>query len=243
MKVLNLSRNIFTLTLIILIIGCSKRSPMEEMNDEEAFRFLKTAYNKNKYLDAANGFDFFTLNYSGSSLVDSAQFLLGQSHFKLKEYLLAANAFEELYRRFPRSRLVPEAMFMIGVCYWELSPKYSLDQEYTDKALDAFQGFIDYFPEYSEKVNEAQQYIAFCREKLAHKEYSNGVIYMKMKDYGAAVIYFRSILETYYDTEWAPKAAFRLGVCLREDKRYYEAEEAFRYMEAGKHFGKICIQI
>ena len=226
MRIKNLHHCIFLLFTLALLFGCSKRSPLEQMNDQEAFRFLKDKYQRGKYLDAANGFDFFTLNYSGSSFVDSAQYLLGMSHFELKEYLLAASAFEELYRRFPRSKLVPDAMFMVGVSYWELSPKYSLDQEYTNNVLTAFQDFIDYFPEYSEKVTEAQRYIAMCREKLAHKEYRAGVIYMKMKDYGSAAIYFQSILENFYDTEWAPKAAFQLGISLREDERYLESEEA-----------------
>ena len=217
---------LFGVLILVVVSGCSKPSPLLEMNAEEAFRFLVATYDRGDWLDAANGFDFYTLNYSGASLVDSAQYMLGMSHFQLKEYLLTANAFDELTRRFPRSRLVPDAMFMVGLCYWELSPKYSLDQEYTNRALEAFQAFIDYFPEHKEKVDKAQEYIAFCREKLAHKEYASGVIYLKMKDYSSAAIYFQSVLERYYDMEWAPLAAFKLGVSLAGDKKYQEAEQA-----------------
>ena len=219
---------IVILTSLTVMMGCSKKVRIEEMNPDEAFRYLKGVYDKDDYLSAANGFDFYTLNYSGSSLVDSAQFMLGMSHLKLKEYLLAANAFEELYRRFPRSPLVPDAMYMIGDCYWRLSPKYSLDQEYTNKALDALQAFIDYFPDYTERVREAQDLIEACREKLAHKEYANGVIYLKMKDYGAAVIYFQSVVDMYYDTDWAPRSAYNLGVSYASNEMFEEAEEAYR---------------
>ena len=49
-----------------------------------------------------------------------------------------------------------------------------------------------------------------------------------MKDYVAAILYFSSIIDQYYDTEWAPRAAYQLAVCMtRQDKRE-EAESAFR---------------
>ena len=222
---------VIVITLFIplcLIPGCSQRPALEEMDDVSAFQYLRTRYDKGDYLEATSGLEFYTLNFSGSSLVDSAQFLLGHAHYKLKEYLLAADAFEHLYHRFPRSRFVPDAMYMVGVCYWKMSPKYSLDQDYTYRTLDALQAFIDYHPEYVDRVKDAQDLIELGRNKLAHKEYANGMIYLKMKDYEAAIIYFSSIVDRFYDTEWAPQAAFQLAVCLvRQDKRE-EAKSAFR---------------
>ncbi|MDP8239105.1 MAG: outer membrane protein assembly factor BamD [Candidatus Hatepunaea meridiana] len=226
------SRNIRLLITVLLfitfVIGCSKRVPLEELNAEDGFRYIKSQYDKGKYREAVSGFDFYTLNYSGSSLVDSAQFLLGQSHFRLEDYLLAAYAFEQLYQRFQRSSLVPEAMYMVGVSYWELTPKYSLDQDYTIKAIEALQAFIDYYPDYKTRVANAQETIARCREKLAHKEYANGVIYLKMKEYPSAIIYFHDLIDLYYDTDWASKAAYQLGVSYSYDKRIEEAESAYR---------------
>ncbi len=149
-------------------------------------------------------------------------------HYNLKEYLLAADSFEELYHRFPRSKLVPDAMYMVGESYYKLSPKYQLDQSYTEKAIDNLQGFIDYYPEYTERVQEAQDLIDLCREKLAHKEYANGIIYLKMKDYSSAIIYFRLIIDMYYDTEWAPLSVYQMGISFLKDEQFDEAESAFR---------------
>lgn len=219
---------ILTLIMMVCLTGCSKQTPLVEMDDETAFYYLKNLFDKGKFVDASEGFDYFTLNFSGSAFVDSAQSLLGRSHYKLKEYILAADAFEELYRRFPRSRLVPDAMYMVGECYWKLSPKYSLDQEATEKAIDALQGFIDYYPDYTERVVQAQELIDNCREKLAHKGYANGIIYLKMKDHAAAIIYFQEVVDNYYDTEWAPLAVYQLGVSLVRDKQFEEAESAYR---------------
>ena len=224
---------VFTLLIMVLVSGlvlngCSKRPPLENMDDKTAFRYLNEKYEAGKYVDASEGFDFFTLNFSGSAYVDSAQYLLGMCHYNLKEYLLAADSFEELHRRFPRSKLVPEAMYMVGESYYKLSPKYQLDQSYTEKAIDNLQGFIDYFPTHTESVQKAQNLIDLCREKIAHKEYANGIIYLKMKDYGSAIIYFRQVIDMYYDTEWAALSIYQLGVSYALNKQLEEAESTFR---------------
>lgn len=212
----------------VFISGCSNRPTLNEMSVEDAFRHLEELYNDGKYRLAIEGLDFFTLNYSGHSRVDSAQYLLGMSYFHTKEFLLSANAFDELVNRFPNSGLVPDAMFMVGVCYKELSPRYTLDQHYTEQAIRSLQLFIDYFPDYKDRVNEAQQHIETCRDKLAQKVYSTGVIYLKMKDYKAASIYFLAVTEEYYDTQWAGKAMFQYGYSLYQKKEYEQAAEVLQ---------------
>jgi len=211
----------------IIIAGCSKPPPLDEMLPEEMYHHLRTVYDKGRYLDASDGFNYFTLNYSGHGFVDSAQYFIGQSHFEMKEYLISVDAFEELVRRFPNSQIVAESMFMIGKCYWEMSPKYSLDQEFTHSAIEALQSFIDYFPDHKEMGLQAQNLIGKCRNKLAQKHYSNGIIYLKMKRYQAASIYFRGVLDMYYDTEWAADATFKLGISLSGEDKFDESREIF----------------
>ncbi len=224
-QILNITAAIFVLSMIFS--GCSTHPPLQEMEPEEIYSYFTAEYSDEDYFDAAEGFDYFTLNYSGHALVDSAQYLLSLSHFHMKEYILAASLFDELTRRFPSSKLVPEAMFMKGKCFWELSPKYSLDQKYTREAIEAMQTFIDYFPEYEKRVEEAQKIIDQCREKLAHKEYANGILYRKMKNFDSAEVYFRIVLDRYYDTDWAPRALYYLGISLSRQDKKDEARQAY----------------
>ncbi len=221
-----------TLLTILTLSGCHRRPSFEVLPPQELFRHSVDLYNRGKYLDASDGLDFFTINYGGHALVDSAQYYLGMSHYQMKEYIIASDAFDQLTRRFPNSSLVPEAMFMVGECYRELSPSYPLDQTYTEKAIDAYQAFIDYYPEYRDWVQKAQKAISECREKLAHKVFANGVIYLKMKDFTAASIYFQEVLDRYYDTPWAAEAAFESGVSLAAAGKKGEALTAYRtYLE------------
>jgi len=223
-------RRVLFLKLIVglIIIGCASSPELTKMEPDAAYRYLESQFNKGKYQAAVDGLNFFTLNYSGSALVDSAQFMLAQAHLNLKEYLLAAEAFLELTQRFPRSPLVSEAMFFQGHCYYKLSPRYDLDQEYTNRAIEALQTFIDFYPDYRVRTTEAERLIALCRDKLAQKDYMAGMIYFKMKNFMSAAIYFQSVIDKYYDLEWSAKAAFYLGQTLAADERGEDAKIVYR---------------
>lgn len=198
------------------------------MEPEPAFRHLQRQMERENYQAAVDGLQFFTLTYSGSSLVDSAQFLLGEAHYGLKEFILAGDSFAEVYRRYPRSPLAPEAMFREGECYYRLSPRFDLDQEMTGRAMEALQSFIDYYPDRRDLVRQAQEMIDACRIKLAQKEHMAGIGYLKTRDYVAAALYFRGVVERYYDTDWAAESAFRLGEALVADGKSDDGAEAYR---------------
>lgn len=145
----------------------------------------QTFISEKRYLDAVEKLELFLINYAGSSVADSAQFLLAESHFGMKEYIIAASEYEKTVLQYPQSTVAPEAEYKLGLSFYKLSPKYSLDQEYTNKAIGAFQLFIEDYP-YSERVKDAQEMISTCRHKLARKEYENGRLYSKMKEYAAS---------------------------------------------------------
>ncbi len=199
-------RKIFLIAISALILSaCSSKVDTALFTPEEHFDYAKSLYDDENYIDAISEFQAILLQYPGSAVNDDAQFYLGMSYFNEEQYILAAYEFSKLIREIPASPFVSEAQFMLADSYYELSPDYRLDQAYTEKALKEFQAYIDFFPT-SPKVKEAEEKIEELHRKLAHKEYSIAVLYEKMDYYYAAIEYFTSVLDTYYDTEYAPKA-------------------------------------
>ncbi len=96
---------------------------------------------------------------------------------------------------------------MLADCYYELSPDYPLDQQYTKKSIEEFQVFIDFFP-LNEKVSKAESKINELNDKLARKEYESARIYDKMEYYTAAIKYYDTVMEVYHDTQYAPLALY-----------------------------------
>ncbi len=207
-----------------ILVSCGGKARKTGPTAEESFRHAMDKFNRGKYLDASEELTLVTLNFSGSSLIDSAQFYLGESHFRMKEYIVAADEFGRLIDQYPSSPLVDNAKYKIGLSYYLLSPNYQLDQEYTRKALKEFQEFTEMFPE-SDLVPSVLEKIMEARSKLARKAYRSGALYYRMHDYEAAIVYFDDVLDNFYDTEFAPMSMLKKGECYAKMKRFEEAGE------------------
>ena len=229
--IVNPIRSLIWIVLIIsilwLIIGCGGARKGDIPSASESLHRAIALYENEDYLKAEEEFSAITLNFPGSIVVDSAEFYLGETHFQLSEYILAAASYQRVVDQYPRSQLVSISQYKIGLCYYKLSPIHPLDQEYTKKAIEEFQKFLEDYPglEYSE---EAGHYLFDCREKLAKKEYTSGTLYFKLSEYPSAIIYFDGILDNYYDTNYAPLALYYKGESLKKDDRFQEAVEIFR---------------
>ncbi len=81
-------------------------------------------------------------------------FFFANSYFEIKDYNFAGYQFERFLKSYPKSDKASEAAFLGAKSYYMLSPKYSVDQTDTDKALTKLQLFINLYPE-SEYFAEA----------------------------------------------------------------------------------------
>jgi len=191
----------------LLFINCASNRPKPEWTAEQYFSYAKKIFEKENFFDSATEFAVIVLRYPTSALVDSAQYLLAESHFQMDEHLIAAVEFEKLVNTMSYSPLVADAQLRLAQCYMEMSPRSPLDQKDTRRALKEFQNFIEDFPGHA-KRDEAEKNIANLRDKLAEKEWINGDIYRKMREPEAAQIYYDLVLEKYYDTAWADDALY-----------------------------------
>ncbi|MBI3587523.1 MAG: outer membrane protein assembly factor BamD [Ignavibacteriales bacterium] len=205
------------------VAGCSASQETGPLSAEKRFELGMKKFNDEDYLDAIEDFRIVALQYQGSALADDAQFYLGESRFRREEYILAAYEYEVLTRTMPTSEYISKARFKRALCYYNLSPKSYLDQEYTKRAIDEFQSFIEYHPTDS-LVSHAEAKIMELNTKLAKKEFENGTNYMTMEYYKAAIISFDHILEKYYDTPYAERAQLKKAEALYLRNKLVEAK-------------------
>ncbi|RMF65586.1 MAG: outer membrane protein assembly factor BamD [Calditrichaeota bacterium] len=227
---MNLKRTIVlncVLAALILSWGCHSYNVRPDVSAEERFEIAKKMFSRKHYFEAKNQFKILTLNNPGLPFMDEAQFLLAECHFHLKEYILAADEYNRLLRLYPKSQWLDDAEFMIGMCNYKLSPKPSLDQKYTVEAVNSFQRFLEDFPK-SDLVPKAEKLLKTCRTKLAKKEYKAGELYRKLHYYEAAVVYFSSVIDNYYDTEYVKPALYWKGECLYRLAKNVESMETFQ---------------
>jgi len=222
MKFLILSFSIFS----IIITGCAGSRTGPETTIQELFKNgLDNLANK-KYLQAQSDFTQVLIRGSGSDLGDDAQYYIAEAYYRNEEYMSAIAEYEKLTRRMGFSPYVEDARFKICESYQIESPKYFHDQEYTEKALERYQEFLDDYPD-SEYFNEVLTSIEYLREKMGLKLYETGILYMKMEEYGSARMTFNRVIELYYDTQIVFKA--KAGV-VKAFARNREIDEAYKHL-------------
>ena len=184
---------------------CGGTKPDASWTANNYYELAKEKYDDEDYYESVSDFTVVLLRFAGSNVADSAQYYLADSHFEMGDHLIAAVEFERLVSTMSQSSLVPKAQLRMAESYFELSPRSVLDQEYTLKAIRAYQTFIEDFPTHESK-EKAQSQISVLRNKLAEKEYINAEIYRKMDEYKAAIVYFDQVITKYYETDWVDDA-------------------------------------
>lgn len=209
-----------SLVSMLLLSGCGGTTQaVKEMTPEQRFKHAKELFDDGSYLDAINEFTVITLQNQGSAVAPEAQYYLGECRFKRGEYLLAAFEYQVLRRNYPASPLVADAQYKLGLCYYELSPRSSLDQDYTHKAIDELQAFVEYYPK-DPRVKDADEKIQEMTLRLAKKQYETARLYSVMEYYRAAIMSYDEVIEKYHDTEYAP-LAYEGKIKLMMSRRHY----------------------
>ena len=194
-----IKQNILVAGAILLLISCAGSKGDGQVSIKDRFNIGMESLENEKYLKAQTDFKNVLLRGTGSDLGDDAQYYLGEAFFRNKEYLLAIAEYEKLTRRMGFSPFVEDARFKICEAYTIESPEYYHDQEYTEKALERYQEFLDDYPN-SKFIDEVLSSIGSLREKLGRKLYETGVLYIKLEEYESAKMTFQLVIDQYYDT-------------------------------------------
>lgn len=212
------------ITLSTFIVGCGSEEATKQLSAEERYDLGMKAFKDENYLDAIEEFKVVSLQYLGSKVADSAQFYLAECRYLRDEYILAAFEYDVLVRTMPSSIFVSRSRFRRATCFYKLSPNSILDQNYSKKAIDEYQAFLEYHPT-DTLVSLAEQRISELNTKLAEKDYENGMTYMHMEYYKAATYYFDLVLDKYHDTQYAEPSYLKKAEALTNRKKFADAKE------------------
>ncbi len=209
---------------LVGIPGCGSSDAVRQPTGDDRFQHAKALFDDADYLEAINEFTVITLQNQGSSFAADAQFYLAESRFQRGEYLLAAFEYQVLRRNYTASPRGGAAQYKIGLCYHHLSPKSFLDQQYTRKAIDELQAFVEYYPTDS-LVADASSKIRELNTRLAKKQFETATLYTSMDYYKSALLSFDEIIERYHDTDYAPLSYQAKAELLMTRRHYREAQE------------------
>jgi len=176
-------RYLYILFIALLLTSCSEYQQALKKDDIKLkYEVAEKLYEKGKYGKAIRLFEQIAPSYRGKPQAEKMFYMYAQSLFKNKQYYTAGYQFDSFTAGYPRSEKSEEAQFLGAKSYYMLSPRYSLDQVDTYKALDKLQLFIDNYPN-SQYMAEANMLVKELREKLEKKAFEIAKQYNLISEY------------------------------------------------------------
>ena len=197
--------------LSFLLFSCGEyQKVLNKGTVEDQYKMAVKMYEIKKYGKAIRLFEKITPAYRGKPQMERIQFMVAQSNFNEKNYTTAGYFFDRFAKNYPSSSKLEEASFSSALSYKLASPEFSNDPTDTNKALEAFQSFINTFPT-SEKIDEANQHYKELRYKLQKKYFEIAKTYYTtadydMRNYKAAIQAFDNLLSDYLGSEFKEEA-------------------------------------
>lgn len=215
------------LVLAALTAACGPKEPPLDQYDAQGLldRGL-AAYQAEEWSDAIRFLDHFVLENPRHPRVQEARFYLADAYYGREEYITAAGRFTRLAEDFPSGEWADDARFKTCASYRQLAPEATLDQAYTQGAIDHCQSLIVYFPD-SEFVPQAREIITAMENRLARKEFLTGEFYARREAFDSAILYYESVLAKWPQSNAAPDA-LRAMIEAYEEIGYDDEADAAR---------------
>jgi outer membrane protein assembly factor BamD len=197
----------------LLLFSCGEyQKVLNKGTVEDQYKMAVKLYETKKYAKALRLFEKITPAYKGKPQMERIQFMVAQSNFNEKSYTLAGYYFDRFMKNYPKSSKNEEAAFLSAYSYKLASPVYSKDPTDTKKALEAFQSFINMYPN-SDKIEEANQHYKELRYKLQKKYFEIAKVYYTTaeydrRNYQAAIQAFDNLLSDYLGSEFKEEALY-----------------------------------
>jgi outer membrane protein assembly factor BamD len=203
-----MKRIIVLFTVLILFSSCNEYQKAMKSEDV-AFKFdvATKLYDKGDLGRAILLIEQIAPAFKGKPQAEKLFYMYSQSLYKTEQYGLAAYQFESFSSAYPKSEKAEEAFYLSAKCYANISPRYSLDQVDTNKALAKMQEYIDRYPE-SKNMDEANEITRVLRNKLEQKAFENAKQFNTISDYKASIVALDNFIVDFPGTPYKEDALY-----------------------------------
>jgi outer membrane protein assembly factor BamD len=214
------------LALAVLMVSCGGFNKVLKNKDPHyKLRMAEQYYAKKKYNYAQQLYEDIMPYFRGGPEFEDIYYKYAYTGYYQGDYLNAENLFKTFLEIYPNSSRAEEIDYMRAYTFYKQSPKPSLDQTNTIKAMGMMQTFINTHPG-SARNKEASEIINICRQKLEIKDHNAAQLYYDLGQFRAAAVAFNTLLNSYPESNksdeykmMAIKSYFRFAELSIEDKR------------------------
>lgn len=150
-----------------------------------------------------------------SEYAPRAQYKLGVLYSSLGRYSEANEAFQKLIDNYPQSEWAEAGKYQLAASGVKASAGVAYDDSFRKEAMERFEDFVENHPE-AELSEKASEHLTNLREEEAGKNYDIAVFYEKNGKLESALIYYKFVIDSFYDTSYSKQAKEGLNRVLEK---------------------------
>jgi outer membrane protein assembly factor BamD len=207
---------IILLSFIALISSCnSYQKVLKKGSFDDKFKAGMDYYNKKDYYKAGLIFEAISAAALGKPQMEDIKFYYAYCQYHQQAFMMSQYYFKEFTETFPRSARTEEATFRAAESSYYQSPRYSLEQINSYRAIDDLQNFLLKYP-FSKHKGQADAIIREMEGKIEYKAFVGAKQYLKIREYKAAVVVLENFRLDF------PASNFKEEVMFLKIKAQYE---------------------
>ena len=234
--------------MLVLLCSCAGEfnRVYKSSDNDYRYEYAKEAFAMGKFQQASTLLEEIITLKKGSEEEQESLYMLAMAQYCNRDYEAASATFKKYISRYPRGIYAESAAFYVGQTLYEGSPEPRLDQSPTIGAMNAYQQFLDLYPD-SKLRPAAQDRLYELQDKLVQKELLSAELYFNLggyfgninkndeSNYTSCIITAQNALKQYPYSKWREnfallimKSKFELAENSSEDKRldrYRDAED------------------
>ena len=151
-------------------------------DNDYKYEYAKQCFAMGEFQHASTLLQDLVMLRKGRDTGQESLYLLGMSQYCNRDYESASATFRKYYTTYPKGYFAEQASFYVGQSLYQSAPEPRLDQTPTVGAINAYQQFLDLFPD-SELRPVAQQRLFDLQDNLVQKEYLSAELYYNLGGY------------------------------------------------------------
>lgn len=172
------------LAAVVLMTGCATEfnNVYKSVDYDYKYEYAKECFARGKFGHATTLLQELVTIQKGTENAEECLYMLAMSNYCDRDYEASSTAFKKYFTTYPKGKYAEQALFYVGQSLYQSSPEPRLDQTNTINAINAFQEFMDFFPD-SHLRSKAQWRMAELEDKLIMKEFLSARLYYVLGDY------------------------------------------------------------
>ncbi|MGN1263065.1 MAG: outer membrane protein assembly factor BamD [Prevotella sp.] len=219
------------LPVLLLLCSCATEfNRVYKTTDYDyKYEFAKQCFAEGKYSQAITLLQELVTIQKGTDNAQECLYMLAMAEYCDRDYESASATFKKYYTSYPKGIYAEYASYYVGQSLYQSTPEPRLDQTPTVGAINAYQQFLDLYPDSPMRAT-AQSRLFELQDKLVLKEYLSAKLYYKLggyflncigggSNYEACIVTAQNALKTY------PYSSMREDFALLIMKSKFELAE------------------